>query len=125
MRIGQDLWDCLSSRQEPVARFTQTVMPRRNKSAVRWAVQYVLEGSVRGGSERIRVTAQLTDGTSGQVLWTEQYDRVIDDSFVVQDEIAQKIITSMDVKLVRRRTSQSLAQGRYEIRRRWSSIIAR
>ena len=63
-------------------------------------VQYVLEGSVRGNSERLRVTAQLTDGKSGQVLWTEQYDRVIDDSFVVQDEIAQKNITSMDVKLV-------------------------
>lgn len=63
-------------------------------------VQYVLEGSVRGNSERVRVTAQLTDGTSGQVLWTEQYDRMIDDSFIVQDEIAQKIITSMDVKLV-------------------------
>jgi len=63
-------------------------------------VQYVLEGSVRGNSERLRVTAQLTDGTSGQILWTEQYDRVIDDSFIVQDEIAQKIITSMDVKLV-------------------------
>ncbi len=63
-------------------------------------VQYVLEGSVRGNNERLRVTAQLTDGTSGQVLWTEQYDRVIDDSFVVQDDIAQKIITSMDVKLI-------------------------
>ena len=63
-------------------------------------VQYVLEGSVRGNSERLRVSAQLTDGTSGQILWTEQYDRVIDDSFIVQDEIAQKIITSMDVKLV-------------------------
>jgi adenylate cyclase len=63
-------------------------------------VQYVLEGSVRGSSERLRVTAQLTDGTSGQVLWTEQYDRVIDDLFIVQDEIGQKIITSMDVKLV-------------------------
>ena len=63
-------------------------------------VQYVLEGSVRGNSERVRVTAQLTDGTNGQVLWTEQYDSVIDDSFTVQDEIAQKIITSMDVKLV-------------------------
>jgi adenylate cyclase len=63
-------------------------------------VQHVLEGSVRGNSDRLRLTAQLTDGTNGQVLWTEQYDRVIDDSFVVQDEITQKIITSMDVKLV-------------------------
>ena len=63
-------------------------------------VQYVLEGSVRGNSERLRVTAQLTEGTKGRVLWTEQYDRVIDDSFAVQDEITQKIITSMDVKLV-------------------------
>jgi TolB-like protein len=63
-------------------------------------VQYVLEGSVRGSSERLRVSTQLTDGISGQVLWTEQFDRVIDDSFIVQDEIAEKIITSMDVRLV-------------------------
>jgi tetratricopeptide (TPR) repeat protein len=46
------------------------------------------------------VSTQLTDGISGQVLWTEQFDRVIDDSFIVQDEIAEKIITSMDVRLV-------------------------
>lgn len=63
-------------------------------------VQHVLDASVRGNSDRLRVTAQLTDGSNGQVLWTEQYDRVIDDSFIVQDEIAQKIVTSMDVKLV-------------------------
>jgi adenylate cyclase len=63
-------------------------------------VQYVLEGSVRGNAERLRVTAQLSDGTNGQVLWSEQYDRVVDDSFIVQDEIVQKIVTSMDVKLV-------------------------
>jgi adenylate cyclase len=63
-------------------------------------VRYVLQGSIRGNSKRLRLTAQLTDGTSGQILWTEQYDHVIDDSFIVQDEIAQKIITSMDVKLV-------------------------
>ncbi len=63
-------------------------------------VQYVLEGSVRGNSERLRVTAQLTDGKSGHVLWTEQYDCMIDDPLIVQDEIAQKIVTSMDVKLV-------------------------
>lgn len=63
-------------------------------------VQYVLQGSVRGNSDRLRVSVQLVDGSSGQVLWTEQYDHVIDDPFMIQDEITRKIITSMDVKLI-------------------------
>jgi class 3 adenylate cyclase/TolB-like protein len=63
-------------------------------------VQYVLDGSVHGNSERVRVSVQLTDGTIGQVIWAERYDRKLDDTFAVQDEIAQRIVTSLDVQLV-------------------------
>ncbi len=63
-------------------------------------VQYVLEGSIQGNTEQIRLTTQLNDGTSGQVVWSERYDRKLDNNFVVQDGIVEKIVTSLDVKLV-------------------------
>ncbi len=62
-------------------------------------VRYVLEGSVRQSAPRIRVTAQLIDATTGHHLWAERYDRELKDVFAVQDEIAQKIVTALEVKL--------------------------
>jgi TolB-like protein/class 3 adenylate cyclase len=50
-------------------------------------VRYVLEGSVRKSGDQIRVTAQLIDGTTGEYLWSERYDRAMQDSFALQDEI--------------------------------------
>ncbi len=62
-------------------------------------VGYVLEGSVRKGGNRVRVTAQLIDATSGRHLWAERYDRNLEDIFVVQDEIVREIVVALDVKL--------------------------
>ena len=62
-------------------------------------VRYVLEGSVRKSGNRIRITAQLIDASSGSHLWAERYDRAIDDIFVVQDEITLVLATEMQVKL--------------------------
>ena len=53
--------------------------------------RYILEGSVRKGGERVRITAQLIDGTNGHHVWAEKYDRNLDDIFEVQDEIVQRI----------------------------------
>ena len=50
-------------------------------------VDYVVEGSVRKAGARIRVTAQLIEAQSGSHLWTERYDRNLDDIFALQDEI--------------------------------------
>ena len=63
-------------------------------------VRYVLEASLQGSNEQIRLTAQLNDGTSGQVVWSERYDRKLDDNFLIQDEIVERIVTSLDVALV-------------------------
>src|SRR5439155_14141033 len=49
-------------------------------------VRYVLEGSVRKGGNRVRVTAQLIDATSSAHVWAERYDRDVSDVFAVQDE---------------------------------------
>jgi adenylate cyclase len=61
--------------------------------------RYVLEGSVRKGGNRIRVTAQLIDTESGAHLWAERYDRNVEDIFSVQDEITLILATEMQVKL--------------------------
>ena len=61
--------------------------------AKKLGVQYVVEGSVRKAGERIRITAQLIDATSGNHLWAERYDRSLEDIFDVQDEVASQIAT--------------------------------
>src|SRR5262249_27492475 len=50
-------------------------------------VRYVLEGSIRRSSNRIRVTAQLIDTLTGNHIWAERYDRVLEDVFAVQEEV--------------------------------------
>ena len=54
-------------------------------------VQYVLEGSLQIDGEQVRITAQLIDGTTGNHVWAERYERPLDDVFVVQDEVTKKI----------------------------------
>ena len=62
-------------------------------------VRYVVEGSVRKAGERIRVTAQLVEASTGHHLWAERYDRTLDDIFAVQDELSQEIATALEVRL--------------------------
>jgi TolB-like protein/class 3 adenylate cyclase/Tfp pilus assembly protein PilF len=54
-------------------------------------VQYVLEGSLQIDGDQVRITAQLIEGTTGNHIWAERYDRPLDDVFAVQDEVTQKI----------------------------------
>ena len=58
-------------------------------------VRYVLEGSVRRSGEKVRVTAQLIDGTTGYHIWAESYDSSGGDVFLLQDEVTSKIIKSV------------------------------
>ena len=62
-------------------------------------VQYVLEGSVQKSAEKLRVTVQLIDSLKGHHVWSEKYDRKIDDLFSVQDDITLNIAIAMQVKL--------------------------
>jgi adenylate cyclase len=62
-------------------------------------VRYVLEGSIRKAGNRVRITAQLIDATTGYHLWAERYDRHLEDIFAVQDEVTQKIVTALKVQL--------------------------
>ena len=66
------------------------------------AVRYVLEGSVRKAGSRVRITAQLVDTLTGGHLWAERYDRDLKDIFALQDEVTQKIVESLAVRLTKR-----------------------
>lgn len=68
-------------------------------AAPRVGVRHALEGTVQRLGERVRVNMTLTDTTSGVVTWSERYDRSLDASFTLQDEIAGRVVTALDVKL--------------------------
>src|SRR5579864_3802698 len=63
-------------------------------------VSHVLEGSVRKAGGRVRITAQLIDGASGNHLWAERYDRDLTDIFALQDEISEAIVGALKLKLL-------------------------
>jgi len=65
--------------------------------ASRLDVRHVLEGSVRKAGTRVRVVAQLVDAANGFQIWSERYDRQIEDIFDVQDEIARAIVERLKV----------------------------
>jgi TolB-like protein/class 3 adenylate cyclase len=58
-------------------------------------VRYVLEGSIRKAANRIRVTGQLIDTLSGNQIWAERYDRVLEDIFAVQEEVTRAIVSEI------------------------------
>ncbi len=62
-------------------------------------VRYVLEGSVRKADNQVRITVQLVDGTTGEHLWSERYDRPLKSIFALQDEVVQKIVTTLRLQL--------------------------
>jgi TolB-like protein/cytochrome c-type biogenesis protein CcmH/NrfG len=62
-------------------------------------VRYVVEGSVRRSGERVRISAQLNDVSTGSHLWAERYDRELADIFAVQDEITEAIVAAIEPQL--------------------------
>ncbi len=62
-------------------------------------VRYVLEGSVRKASNRVRITAQLIEAETGSHLWAEKYDRLLEDIFAVQDEITVSVVGAIEPTL--------------------------
>ena len=80
-------------------------------------VQYVVEGSVRKMGPRVRITAQLIDALSGNHLWSERYDRNLDELFDVQDEVTRTIVATVIGRL-------EDAEIRGAVRRRTESLAA-
>ena len=93
-------------------------------------VRYVVEGSVRRSGSRVRVTAQLIDAASGAHLWAERYDRDMEDIFALQDELAQKIIGVLKVKVIevelerlKHKDTSKLSAFECVLRGRWYSHL--
>jgi adenylate cyclase len=72
--------------------------------------RYVIEGSVRKGGERVRVTAQLIDAETGHHVWAEKYDREFQDIFALQDELTQKIAGTVAPALESAEHRQSMSK---------------
>ncbi len=68
--------------------------------AKKLGVNHVLEGSVRKAGNRVRITAQLIDGGTGDHVWAERYDRDLTDIFEIQDELSKAIVAALRVKLL-------------------------
>jgi adenylate cyclase len=80
--------------------FTYKGIPVKVQQVAReLGVQYVVEGSVQMLKERVRITAQLINATTGHHIWAEKYDRQLNEIFALQDEIALKIMSALEVKL--------------------------
>jgi adenylate cyclase len=62
-------------------------------------VRYVLEGSVRKAADRVRITGQLIDATTGAHVWAERYDRRLEDIFALQDEITLSVVGAIEPSL--------------------------
>jgi adenylate cyclase len=71
-------------------------------------VRYVLDGSVRRGANRVRVTAQLIDAANGAQRWAERYDRKLEDVFAIQDDVVRTIASLLSPTCARPRSN-----GRY------------
>ena len=80
--------------------FYKTQKVSVGKVAEDLGVRYVLEGSVRKSGERVRISAQLVDGLSGNTLWAESYDRELKDIFALQDEITATIVGTLAPTLI-------------------------
>ena len=63
-------------------------------------VAYVLEGSVRKSGGRVRITAQLINGTTGDHIWADRWDRNLDDIFALQDEISEAVVGAVRIRLL-------------------------
>jgi TolB-like protein/DNA-binding winged helix-turn-helix (wHTH) protein len=74
-------------------------------------VRYLLEGSVRHSPQRIRISAQLIDATSGSHVWAERYDLELADVFAIQDEIAERVAGAIEPELLK--TESKLAASRH------------
>ena len=78
-------------------------------------VRFVLSGSVRRGGNRLRMSAQLADAESGAHLWAENFDRELTDVFAIQDEVTQRIVDALKLKLTPAQTASATDGGTNDI----------
>src|SRR5262249_22430212 len=101
--ISEDIITALSKLRWFFARNSSFVYKGRavhiSQVARELGVRYVVEGSVRRNGDRVRISAQLNDVSTGSHIWAERYDRSIADVFAVQDEITASIVAAIEPHL--------------------------
>jgi adenylate cyclase len=93
-------------------------------------VRYVVEGSVRRAGNRVRVTAQLIDGGSGNHVWAHRFDRTLEDIFDLQDELTETIVATIEPELgkaerLRARAKRSDSLDAWELYQRGLTALYR
>jgi TolB-like protein/class 3 adenylate cyclase/Flp pilus assembly protein TadD len=81
------------------------------RAARELGVRYVLEGSVRKGGNRVRITAQLIDASTGNHIWADRYDGELTDVFALQDEITRKVVSAIEPKLLEAESIRSQSRS--------------
>jgi adenylate cyclase len=71
-------------------------------------VRYVLEGSVRKAGNRVRITGQLVDTTTGAHLWADRFDGALDDIFALQDQVASSVVGAIEPRLRSAETERAI-----------------
>ena len=74
-------------------------------------VRYVLEGSVRKAADRVRITGQLIVAETGRHIWTERFDRRLEDIFDLQDEISENIVGAVEPEILSAELNWSRGKG--------------
>src|SRR5450432_48256 len=103
--ISEDIITALSKLSElfVIARNSSFTFKGRNVDvrdvSKNLGVRYVVEGSVRKSGNRVRITSQLIDATTGGHLWAERFDRDLTDIFAVQDDVTHQIVAALSVNL--------------------------
>lgn len=103
--------------------------PNVREIATTLGVRYVVEGSVRRDAGRVRISAQLLDGGTGNHVWAERFDRKLDDIFAIQDEIAREVAGQIEPELGRAEYDRTKATppenlGAWELFHRGMALIA-
>ena len=129
--ISEDITTDLSkiSALEVVARNTAFGFKGQNPNvmdvAKQLSVSHVLEGSVRKAGTRVRINAQLIDGSTGKHLWADRFDRDLTDIFEIQDEISKAIVEALKVKLLPKEKSAIEARGTSSVEAYNTFLMAR
>ena len=92
------------------------------RAARELGVRYVLEGSVRKGGNRVRITAQLIDAATGNHIWADRYDGELSDIFALQDEITHKVVAAIEPKLLEAEAMRSQSRSSEDLGA-WEMVI--
>ncbi len=104
--IAEELLNLLSPIRELRVISRSTAFSFKGSSATlqeigeKLQVSYILEGSVRKAGDKIRITAQLIDARTDAHIWSQTYDRTLDDVFAIQDEISASIVEQLQITLL-------------------------